>query len=138
MKQVIYAFDGPVTHVHHFLVMSDIAFWVIYVIGFIVGTICVFVYILCCLNKLYMVRMRQLTEKLEYSQTLAKNLECFREIRAKYQGLKEAANDIFGLTVCGYFAECYLETGLRLANDDNKAEKSLHSFVTDWGLYGKS
>lgn len=40
------------------------------------------------------------------------------------------------LTLCGYFAECYLETGLRLANDDSNIEKSLYSLVTDWGLYG--
>ncbi|KAI1287416.1 hypothetical protein HDE_10293 [Halotydeus destructor] len=136
MKQVMYTFEGPVNRFHHFLVLSDIIFWVVYVIGFIVGTICVFVFLLLSLNKLYLTRIKQLTEKLDYSQTLAKNLECFREIRTKYQGLKEAANDIFGLTVCGYFAECYLETGLRLANDDNKAEKSLHSLITDWGLYG--
>lgn len=81
---------------HHMLVVGDITFWVFFVIGFAVGTICAFLYILYCLNKLYMAGMKQLAEKIDYTQSLAKNLECFREIRAKYQGLKEASNDIFG------------------------------------------
>ena len=138
MNQFLYPIgSGSVTNFHHFIVICDITFWVFFVIGFVVGAICAFVYILFCLNKLYMNRMRTLAEKLDYSQSLAKNLEYFRETRAKYQGLKETANDIFGLTVCGYFAECYLETGLRLANDDSKVvQKSLYSLVTDWGLYG--
>lgn len=137
MKQYLIPIkDSNVNDLHHFLVASDITFWVFFVIGFAVGTICCFLYILYCLNKLYMFRMKNLADKLDYTQSLSKNLECFREIRAKYQGLKEAANDIFGLTLCGYFAECYLETGLRLANDDSNIEKSLYSLVTDWGLYG--
>jgi uncharacterized membrane protein YphA (DoxX/SURF4 family) len=81
---------------HHIVVVGDITFWVFFVIGFAVGTICAFLYILYCLNKLYMSRMKQLAEKIDYTQSLAKNLECFREIRAKYQGLKEASNDTFG------------------------------------------
>lgn len=125
-----------VNGLHHFLVMSDIFCWVLFVIGFAVGAISAFLFLLYCLNKLYMHKMTSLSEKLEYTQSLSKNLECFREIRAKYQGLKESTNDIFGLTLCGYFAECYLETGLRLANDDSTIEKSLYSLVTDWGLYG--
>ena len=137
MKQYLIPIKtSSMTALHHLLVVCDITFWVFFVIGFAVGTICCFLYILYCLNKLYMFRMKNLAEKLDYTQSLAKNLECFREIRAKYQGLKEAANDIFGLTLCGYFAECYLETGLRLANDDSNIEKSLYSLVTDWGLYG--
>jgi hypothetical protein len=137
MRQYLIPVKGTaVNGFHHLLVVSDITFWVFFVIGFAVGTITCFLYILYCLNKLYMFRMKSLQEKLDYTQSLSKNLECFREIRAKYQGLKEAANDIFGLTLCGYFAECYLETGLRLANDDSNIEKSLYSLVTDWGLYG--
>lgn len=136
MSQFLFPTAGPITAFHHFIVACDITFWVLFVIGFVVGAICSFVYILFCLNKLYMNRMKNLAEKLEMSQTLARNLECFREVRAKYQGLKETANDIFGLTVCGYFAECYLETGLRLANDDSNIQKSLYTLVTDWGLYG--
>lgn len=128
--------ESSVTNFHHFLVFADIMFWVLFVIGFAVGTISAFLYVLYCLNKLYMYKMTSLSEKLEYTQSLSKNLEYFREIRSKYQGLKESANDIFGLTLCGYFAECYLETGLRLANDDSNIEKSLYSLVTDWGLYG--
>jgi len=77
-------YDTP-TIFHHLLVSCDITFWVFFVIGFAVGTICCFLYILFCLNKLYMFRMKSLAEKLDYTQSLAKNLECFREIRAKYQ-----------------------------------------------------
>ena len=128
--------ESGFSSLYHLVVLSDIVFWVVFVIGFAVGAISAFLFLLYCLNKLYMHKMTSLAEKLEFSQSLSKNLECFREIRCKYQGLKEATNDIFGLTLCGYFAECYLETGLRLANDDSNIEKSLYSLVTDWGLYG--
>lgn len=127
---------SPVSFSHHVLVATDIIFWVLFVIGFSVGVIITFLHILYCLNKLYMNQMKILADKIEYSNCLAENLETFRQIRATHQALRETANDIFGMTVCGYIAECYLETGLRLANDDTNLANSLYSLVTDWGLYG--
>ena len=83
MSQYLYPTSGPITALHHFIVACDITFWVLFVIGFVVGAICSFVYILFCLNKLYMNRMKNLAEKLELSQTLARNLECFSRSESK-------------------------------------------------------